>query len=274
MWCDACQQDVPGISSPEDASRVCCARCRKPAASDSARSLYGAGPASDAAFSEFATTESAGSRDFGEPVPFDLNDWQFEENLRAAERLCRRVGVTSHSDATQPRWRTVDPPHAAIPPRHKSRATETPGRRSEKIVRPQKRPRGKSSWMAWIALSLGLMTFACGAVLLVWSFVGNRTDLWRIGLPLTLAGQAALVVGLVLQLDVLWQSTRDTTDTLDQLDDQLSDLRHTTTLLGSTHSSAAQSFYVHMAEGASPELLLADLKGQLDLLAMKMSRER
>jgi hypothetical protein len=33
------------------------------------------------------------------------------------------------------------------------------------------------------------------------------------------------------------------------------------------------AFYSHLADGASPQLLLTDLKSQLDLLAMKMARE-
>ena len=58
------------------------------------------------------------------------------------------------------------------------------------------------------------------------------------------------------------------------MDESLADLKHATTMLGTTHSSAAQSFYVHMAEGASPELMLADLKGQLDMLTLRLARQR
>ena len=87
-----------------------------------------------------------------------------------------------------------------------------------------------------------------------------------------LVGQAGFVIGLVLQLERLWHNSRATSSSLTQLDRQLSELRHATTMLSSTHSTPAQSFYVHMAEGASPHLLLADLKGQLDLLAQRMSR--
>ena len=78
-----------------------------------------------------------------------------------------------------------------------------------------------------------------------------------------------------MQLEGLWRSSRQTDQTLNQLDGQLSHLRHATTMLSTTHSTPAQSFYAHMAEGASPELLMADLKGQLDLLAQQMAaRER
>jgi hypothetical protein len=51
-------------------------------------------------------------------------------------------------------------------------------------------------------------------------------------------------------------------------------VRHATTLLTTTKNASAQSFYAHMAEGASPQLLLADLKGQLDLLAQQMASQK
>ena len=38
-----------------------------------------------------------------------------------------------------------------------------------------------------------------------------------------------------------------------------------------THDKAALA---HLAEGASPELLLADVKGQLDLLASQVAKSR
>ena len=123
-------------------------------------------------------------------------------------------------------------------------------------------------------LALGLALFACGAVLLGWSFAAGRSDLWPIGLPLALGGQAGLIVGLVLQLEGLWQSNRRTEKTLGDLDDELGRVRHATTLLSTSKSASGQSFYAHMAEGASPQLLLADLKGQLDLLAQQMASGR
>lgn len=121
-------------------------------------------------------------------------------------------------------------------------------------------------------LSLGLMTFVCGGVLLGWSLLSGRGELWSLGLPLILAGQASLIVGLVFQLDGLSQSNRETSQTLEELDDQLHDLQHATTMLGTTHSGGARSFYAHMAEGASPQMLLTDLKGQMDLLAVRLAQ--
>lgn len=93
-------------------------------------------------------------------------------------------------------------------------------------------------------------------------------------MPLTLLGQAGLILGLVLQLEGLWTTNKKTAITLRELDGELKNVRQATTLLTTTKSSGAQSFYMHLAEGASPHLLLADLKGQMDLLAQQMGRER
>ena len=85
--------------------------------------------------------------------------------------------------------------------------------------------------------------------------------------------QAGLILGLILQLDSLWHSSRKTAEVLSELDGELKTVRQATTLLSATHSSGGQSFYLHLAEGASPHLLLADLKGQMDLLAQQMAKQ-
>ncbi len=146
--------------------------------------------------------------------------------------------------------------HAKLPRRHKRRA----------------RPPGRGSLLAWTVLSLGLMAFACGAVLLAWSFVAHRPQLWNLGMPITVGGQVGLLLGLVLQLERIWQNSRYAARKLDEVDSQLHHLERATTMLNVTHSSAAQAFYAHMADDADPQMLLADLKGQLDLLARSMSR--
>ena len=89
---------------------------------------------------------------------------------------------------------------------------------------------------------------------------------------MTVAGLVWLVLGIVLQLERIWQNSRHAVRKLDQVKSQLNHLERTTTMLGTTHGSAAQAFYAHMAEQADPQYLLADLKGQLDLLALSISR--
>jgi hypothetical protein len=134
--------------------------------------------------------------------------------------------------------------------------------------------RRRSSPLVWTALALGLMAFVCGAVLLGWSWAVGRNDLWNLGLPIALVGQFGLLLGLLWQFDGLSEGNRQAADKLDDVDERLDDLKKTAALISSAHSSPAQAFYVHMAGGASPHLLLADLKGQLDLLAVQMANER
>jgi hypothetical protein len=128
--------------------------------------------------------------------------------------------------------------------------------------------------LVWLALSLGTATFVCGGMLLGWSLVSQRPELWDLGLPIALGGQVALMVGLILQLDRLWHDNRHAAVKLHEIDQQLDDLKATaTTMLGTGHTSPGSAFYCHMASGASPQLLLSDLKGQLDLLAVRISQE-
>ena len=91
---------------------------------------------------------------------------------------------------------------------------------------------------------------------------------------MALAGQIALLFGLVLQLDRVWHDNRVAAAKLDEVDEQLHELRATTTLLGISQGPAASVFYSHFAGGAGPQLLLTDLKSQLDLLAMKIAQDQ
>jgi hypothetical protein len=117
------------------------------------------------------------------------------------------------------------------------------------------------------------MGLACGGVLLGWSVLSGHEHLWSIGMPIAVAGQILLLLGFVLQIDRLWHDNREQAAKLDDVDDQIDDLRNTTSLLDTTHSTPATSFYAHFASGASPSILLADLKSQLDLLAVKIADE-
>lgn len=220
-----------------------------------------------------AAWESAAATDPTPPV-IDLDDWQLTEDLETAEQLVSTMHMSGPSPAA------VQPPPAMTQDTLRQVA-QWHAHSRHKIPDPPRDPhryplhgRRKRRWFAWTFLSLGLMTFVCGTVLSGLSFATGHETLWNIGLPLVLAGQAGLLLGLIFQLEGLWHTNHDTSETLDALGSQLNDLEHTTKLMSSTHSSAAQSFYVHMAEGASPQLLLADLKGQLDMLAMKMSENQ
>jgi hypothetical protein len=188
-------------------------------------------------------------------LPLPEDDWKLEADIRSVHRLVDNLRGT----------RRIDPPSSLAQPHRGPTSHAEPA--SQRAATP------KSNIAAWSILSVGLATFACGAVLLGWAYAAAREDLWPLAMPLTLIGQAGLILGLVLQLDGLWQSSRQTQETLVTLDNELSRVRQATTLLSTSHSGPAQSFYAHMAEGATPQLLLADLKGQLDLLAQQMGNK-
>lgn len=202
-------------------------------------------------------------------APLGEEDWAMEAELRGVQRLLgslkSRAPIATESVSLHPPQRSPAAWHAG----HAKQAPETDNFGPEQGI--AKQPRGHAA--AWTILSLGLAVFACGAMLLAWSLIGQREDLWPVGMPLALIGQAGLVLGLILQLDGLWNSSRKTEQALSELDGELKTVRHATTLLSTSHSGGAQSFYLHLAEGASPQLLLADLKGQMDLLAQQMARQ-
>lgn len=101
----------------------------------------------------------------------------------------------------------------------------------------------------WLLLSVGLASFFCGAALLTWSLMGNRPDLWTMGVPITLAGQVGLLLGVVLALDRLGQQNRRTNDYLGRLDERLDELRAAAWLNAPASPSPHQSAH---ADGGEP----------------------
>jgi hypothetical protein len=125
--------------------------------------------------------------------------------------------------------------------------------------------------LAWLSLSLGTTAFVCGIALIGWDIKTGRQELAAIGTPIVFAGQIALVLGLILQLDRLWRASRWTAAHLETVGGQLHDLKRSS--MQTTSPASSSAFYTHWSGGAGPEILLGDLKSQLDLLAVKLSSE-
>ena len=276
MWCKGCRQDVPALPSG-DRQTLCCSRC---------------GEAISANPHEAATEECPSFRGHrGEAVgdekrtgPFGVMDqlpaydgWELDEQLRQIERTLHVGEASGKADSpifsetkigTIPREARFDPPQDGPPARHLP-ASDRPGK--------QRRTAGNRgpipSLFTWIVLTLGTTGFACGGVLLAWSLATGRQELWSVGLPAALVGQIALLGGLVLQIDRLWHDNREAAAKLDYVDEQIHELKATTLLLSTSQGQASATFYSHLARGAGPQLLLTDLKSQLDLLAMKIAQE-
>lgn len=262
MWCSQCRQDVPAQASPKE-GKFCCPRCGGGlgihAVEKDAQGTLGGRPSANARAAKAADDAS------------DYDDWEFDEQLRHIEHvLGTNAERKGRAEAAYRReLARLDQPHAAVPARHAAAAPKPAKPRPAVAAEPAEGGR-VASVLAWLSLSLGTMAFACGGILLGWSLVSGRTDLWNIGLPVALGGQIALLIGLLLKLDRLGHENRRAAAKLDVVDEQLHELQTTTTLLGTGQGSPA-AFYSHLAGGANSQLLLTDLKSQLDLLAMKIS---
>jgi len=234
MWCKQCRQDVPALPSA-DKQNYCCPRC-----------------------GETICVESS------------YDGWEMDEQLRHAERVLQINKVRGREAESIYRREAsrFDLPHAGPAAWHVP-AASPPKERTTCAA-----DRGSVlGAFTWLALSLGTASFVCGGILLGWSLATGRQELWTVGLPVALAGQVALLVGLVLQLDRLWHDNRAAAAKLDNVDQQLHELKTATTLLSTSQGPAASVFYSHFAGGAGPQLLLTDLKSQIDLLAMKIAQQ-
>ncbi len=134
--------------------------------------------------------------------------------------------------------------------------------------------RRRSSILCWAMLMLGVALFACGGSLIGFSLLGDRGELWSLGTPLALAGQAAFLIGLVLQLDVIWYQSRQTSRNVSRLDVRLTEMQDAP----EEHCELAEAETAHrfdrdIPQETSPQFLLRDLKGQLELLANRLSHE-
>ncbi len=258
MWCKHCRQEVPGLATAT-AGQLACARCN-------AVLLGQHGPAHVVGVEDLAAhgVDLAGRKRAPTRAPLTLDEWEFDHDLRELQGLVAAAKV-GQSAPPSPIVPAVG--HLTEMPAF-THATAYP---SATQVRPGQT---RSSWFAWFVLGSGVSAFVAGGVLLALAYALERDDLWSLGMPITIAGQVCLLLGMVLQMERLRQGSRYAADKLSEVDRRLSDLNQATRMLGVTHGSASQSFYAHMAEGASPHLLMADLKGQLDLLAVRMSQRR
>ncbi len=282
MWCKQCQQDVPALPSDEMGKYVC-PRC---GVNPTQTKAVGPTPASTSppGVEEPQLGVPRPPLFAGTPEPPPSYDpWELEEQLRHLQRILAAEPSKTPSPAIAGEALRIDSRHTEAGKRGTGtfcrngpsgalpkRCLSPFSRRSQARSR---RARAALHTVAWLVLLIGLMGMACGGVLLGWSLIAGRQDLWPIGLPIALAGQIVLVMGFVLQMDRLWNDHSRTSAKLDHMDERLADLKNTTALLGTTHSTPAMSFYSHLAGGANPQLLLADLKSQLDLLALKMGRD-
>ncbi|MEM8864267.1 MAG: hypothetical protein AAGF31_01830 [Planctomycetota bacterium] len=257
MWCRHCQQDVPAVAQGAD-ERVQCARCQRP---------LGATP--------FAAPVS----DSGVPLKpaVEVEPWSAADVLGAEDeqrirqlgqqlRTARRVGSQANPAGRKLRFDT---------PASATGVDAAPARPSiDPAVTPAPRaPSKPSQASAWMVALLGALTLGIGLGLLAWSLFGERPDLWNWGLAATLSGQGLLIVGLLQLLATLWSAGRDATNRLITLHYELRRLQRTADSIAGGRNATPSAFYADLTRGSSPQVMLANLKGQVDELTARFSAE-
>ncbi|REJ92321.1 MAG: hypothetical protein DWQ35_12485 [Planctomycetota bacterium] len=299
MWCYQCGQDVPGIvstssspatlrtepdvpdwatatiseSSESPARKFRCARCGSELGEGAARAVNEEpGDHDDSLSAELERNlAAAGNADervkktYSSPdVAFKNWQWELDQELHDVRHLLEARRLSQQVD--EDLWRVPDFEYfRADPARRASPATAPP-----RTV-PVATERRSSPRFAWVALSLSFMAFAGGGVLLGWSMLMNRGDLWNTGLSMALGGQAGLLLGLLLLLERLWRDGRDTTAQLGEVDERLDSLQHANDDAHNHPTPHARYTHSGHRQAASPHMLVSDLKDQLDMLAWRLS---
>lgn len=269
MWCSTCQQDVPGVAQSAG-GRTVCPRCQQPAR---AKKHAQVARISDdgLALDEQSTVAVANS------APFRNDDWQTRQTTRKLVRELRRPGVgeTKSSPSVTSAFRErrrFEPPQdlfTQIDLATAVKATADVPRPTDNAG-PQARRTDATQIAAWFIVILGTIALAGGIGLIGWSLSAGEMAYWNLALGLALGGQGTLILGLVLVASRLWRSSRYAAGKLQEVHSRLGQLQQTAEVLTTMRSGGAPAFYADLVRGASPHVLLTNLKGQLDQLATRL----
>jgi hypothetical protein len=190
-----------------------------------------------------------------------MDDWQTRQRARTLGRELRRSSVAS-SPQLNPlpsNPRRFDPPAELFD----NRTTEVTPIPSPAIRRSQ-----GGQAIAWLIVTTGLVALCGGLSAIAWSLTAERGDYWNLALGLTLGGQGALIFGLVMIVSRLWRNSRFATSKLQDVHTRLGELQRTAEALA-TNRGGTGAFYADLARGAPPQVMLSNLKGQVDQLAAR-----
>jgi len=122
-----------------------------------------------------------------------------------------------------------------------------------------------------LMLLVGVLGFAAGGGLLVWAAAFQLPEAWRWGMTTTIAAEGMLILGLTWMAGRLWRNSRLLNHQLAGVEGQLHKIERLTGSLSSNRMSCSQHYYDHFNQGASSQMLLANLRGQVDQLSERMA---
>ncbi|MCI0493014.1 MAG: hypothetical protein L0Z07_08770 [Planctomycetes bacterium] len=271
MWCSNCQQDVPAVGHAVYGHFVC-SQCQQPMGSN--KPAYGAKISDDGLALDEPMVLAAGAPKTSPP---SSDNYSARERLRRVGRGLGRVRATTPSQLNSlsrgtrrldPAQISFDDMRLATSPDLQAIAAQLPS-----ATEAMPRRREGRQVVAWLFVVTGAMVLAGGLGLVGWSLSAKRADIWNLALGLTLGGQGILIFGLTLVVSRLWRNSRHATGKLQNVHAQLVQLQRSADAITAMRGGAP-AFYADLARGASPHVLLANLKGQVDQLAARFGGNR
>ena len=263
MWCADCQQDVPAVAQSTEGP-LYCPRCH--------RELDDRGYAvpTDAGIDleNFQLRQHAALNDLSPP----LDELEREQTRQQLRSIGRKLRMTYQLDK-----QTIAPAWSASEDQSTFSAWSDPQLQAiQAQVRRHTVPRhpSQSSWLVSLLLAGGACAFAMGVVMLAWSAAFQLPLGWQWGMTATFAAEGMFVLGLTWMAVRLWHNSRRINRQLNGVDRQLGDIQRLTGSLVGSRLSASQHYYEHFNQAASPHLLVANLRGQVDQLATRIAAER
>lgn len=123
---------------------------------------------------------------------------------------------------------------------------------------------------AWLLASFGAGCIGLGIGLGAWALVGGRDEFWNPAVAAALGGQGLLIIGLLQLLSSLWNAARQAAGKLSLMHDEIRRLRRTAEESAGRNNPSAAAFFADLAREAPAEVLVGNLRGQLDHLASRL----
>jgi len=257
MWCSNCQQDVPAIGR-SGTTKLACSRCHATLRPPHSVGISEAGIALDDA----VALELVDSR-----PPLVADDWQLRRRTRELGRKLRHdtTGTQRRADAPQNLFADLAEQTASpiVDPGSYAKPTQSATSRRPEF----------GQFVAWFVTFVGFTSLATGLGMIGWTIAHDGSEFWDHALALTLAGQGILIFGLVLVVTRLWRNSRYASGKLQEVHAELGQLQRTADALSAMRGGGAPAFYAELVRGASPQMLLTNLKGQLDQLATRLGSQ-
>ena len=231
MWCSSCQQDVPGIASPNGVMAVGCARCgagltletRERSSIDLVERDHLSSSSPERCIPEKVASCSA-SADAPPSVEWECFDWDDElqhaecvlQELRALREVDPRPSGDTHTETNSHGWQ----------------ATSPNGRRHRGM---------RQRRFGWFLTIWGMGSTAPSGLWTAW-FVFQNDALWAFGATATLVSLLILSFGFVLVLHAHARQTEAIAGILQFAVHELSELRATLVGSGPTTPHEASPF--------------------------------